>query len=212
VRELPEEIQQRVRRGELHAHAAMKYLLPVARANREDALRWAAAIAGKGLSTRQVGELYAGYRSRSPRTRELVLSDPQLYLRMHEECRRPPDAGPVAPVDQLLRDFDMLGSIARRALRRLCEGQVAGLARAEWDEVARCFEQARHDVERVGRQLGKERMDAGSGAANGDSRAASTGPGQAHDRPGAGDLAGRGTQGDRFAFDRSASAGSSIQD
>ncbi len=204
VRELPEAIQQRVRCGELHAHAAMRYLLPLARANSEDALRLTAAIAGKSLSTRQVGELYQGYRSRSAKTRELVLSDPQLYLRTREECRRPPDATPLAPVDQLLRDFDMLGSIARRALRRLCEGQVLGLAVLEWDEIGRCFDQARHDIERVGRRLNKERTDAGSGAADGDSRAAPTGPGQTDDRPGVGDLAGRGAQSDRLGLERGA--------
>jgi ParB/RepB/Spo0J family partition protein len=211
VRELPEEIQHRVRCGELHAHAAMRYLLPLARANAEDALRFAAAIAGKGLSTRQVGELYQGYRSRSAKTRELVLCDPQLYLRTREECRRTPDATPLAPADQLLRDFDMLGSIARRALRRLCEGQVSGLALTEWGEIGRCFDQARHDVERVGRQLNKERTDAGSGAADGDSRAAPTGPGQTDDRPGAGDLAGRGTQGDYLSLERGAAARAVLQ-
>lgn len=201
VRELPEEIQHRVRSGELHAHAAMRYLLPLARANGKDALRFAAAIAGKGLSTRQVGELYQGYRSRSAKTRELVLCDPQLYLRTREECRRPPDATPLASADQLLRDFDMLGSIARRALRRLCEGQVVGLAPTEWDEIGRCFDQARHEIERVGRQLDKERKDAGSGAADGDSRAAATGSGQTDDRQSTGDLAGRGAQGDLLGFE-----------
>ena len=211
VRELPEAIQQRVRCGELTAHAAMKYLLPVARANGEDALRFAAAIAGKKLSTRQVGELYNGYRSRSARTRALVLSDPQLYLRTREECRRAPDAAPLAPVDQLLRDFDMLGSIARRALRRLCEGPVPGLAPSEWDEITRCFEQARGDVERVGRQLSKEQTDAGSSAADGDSHATSTRPGQADDRQGIGNLAGRGAQGDRFDLEHGTAAGACFQ-
>ena len=211
VRELPEEIQQRVRGGELSAHAAMKYLLPVARANREDALRFAAAIAGKPLSTRQVGELYTGYRSRSAKTRELVLSDPLLFLRARGESQRTPDVTPLAPVDQLLRDFDMLGSIARRALRRLCEGQVLGLAPSEWDEVARCFDQARHDVERVGRKLSKERTDAGSSAADGDPRAAPARSGKTDDRPGAGDLAGCGTQGDRLGLDRSATCGAPLQ-
>jgi ParB/RepB/Spo0J family partition protein len=177
VGKLPEAIQQQVRCGALHAHAAMKYLLPLARANSEDALRFASAIAGKGLSTRQIGELYAGYRSRSSKTRELVLSDPQLYLRTREECHRPKDAVPESPPDLLLRDFDMLGSIARRALRRLCEGRVTGLAPAEWEEVGRCFEQAHHDVERVGRQLSKEKVDAGSGSADGDSGVASPRPG-----------------------------------
>jgi ParB/RepB/Spo0J family partition protein len=204
VRELPEEIQQRVRQGEIVADAAMKYLLPVSRGNREDASRLAAAIAGKGWSTRQVGELYQGYRSRSAKTRELVLYDPQLYLRTREECQRAPDATPLAPIDQLLRDFDMLGSIARRALRRLCEGQVLGLAASEWEEVGRCFDQARHEIGRVGRQLDKEKTDAGSGAADGDSRAAPTGSGQTDDRPGAGHLARCGAQGDRLGLERGA--------
>jgi ParB family chromosome partitioning protein len=211
VRELPEGIQQRVRQGEIVADAAMKYLLPVSRGNREDALRFAAAIAGKGWSTRQVGELYQGYRSRSSKTRKLVLGDPELYLRTREECRRTPDATPLAPIDQLLRDFDMLGSIARRVLRRLCEGQVLGLAATEWDEVGRCFDQARHEIERVGRQLNKERTDAGSGAADSDSRTAPAGSGQADDRPGAGHLARRGTQGDRLGHERGAAARTVLQ-
>jgi ParB family chromosome partitioning protein len=204
VRELPEEIQQRVRQGEIVADAAMKYLLPVSRGNRGDALRFAAVIAGKGLSTRQVGELYQGYRSRSAKTRELVLGDPQLYLRTRQECRRAPDATPLAPIDQLLRDLDMVGSIARRALRRLCEGQVLGLAASEWDEVGRCLDQARHEIERVGRQLDKERADAGSSAADGDSRVAPSGSGEADNRPSAGRLARRGTQGDRRGHERGA--------
>jgi ParB/RepB/Spo0J family partition protein len=211
VRKLPEQIQQQVRCGTLHAHAAMKYLLPLARANSEDALRFAAAVAGKGLSTRQVGELYAGYRSRSIKTRELVLSDPQLYLRTREEFQRPQNAAPESPVDLLLRDFDMLGSIARRALRRLCEGRVPGLAPSEWEEVGRCFEQARHDVERVGGQLSKEKTNAGPGAADGDSGAVSPRPGQADDRAGAGDLAGRGAQGDPLGVERGAGGGTDFQ-
>jgi ParB family chromosome partitioning protein len=211
VRELPDEIQQRVRQGEIVADAAMKYLLPVSRGNREDALRFATAIAGKGLSTRQVGELYQGYRSRSVKTRELVLGDPQLYLRTRQECRRAPDATPLAPIDQLLRDLDMLGSIARRALRRLCEGQVLGLAASEWDEVGRCFDQARHELGRVGRQLDKERADAGSGAADGDSRAVPPGSGQADDRAGAGGFARCGAQGDRLGLERGAAERALLQ-
>src|SRR2546425_5952651 len=39
VRELPELIQERVRRGEIVAHAAEKYLVPLARANQQACLR-----------------------------------------------------------------------------------------------------------------------------------------------------------------------------
>ncbi|MEN8185328.1 MAG: ParB N-terminal domain-containing protein, partial [Myxococcota bacterium] len=188
---LPEGIQRQVRQGEIAAHAAMKYLAPLARGNREDAVRFAAAIAGTKLSTRQVGQLYAGYRSGSTKTRALVLSDPLVFLRAREEARHADEVGPDDPAHELLRDLDMLGSLARRALRRLCEGQALGLAPSEWDEVERCFHQAHRDLERVARQLGKERAHAGSRAADGDSRAAPARPGQADDRPGAGDLPGR---------------------
>ena len=44
VGELPREIQEQVRRGEIAAHAAMRHLVPLARANTEEAVRLAAAI------------------------------------------------------------------------------------------------------------------------------------------------------------------------
>jgi ParB family chromosome partitioning protein len=58
VQELPPEIQERVRGGEIVAHAAMKYLVPLARANRGDALKLVAALAGRRASSRQLGALY----------------------------------------------------------------------------------------------------------------------------------------------------------
>jgi ParB family chromosome partitioning protein len=62
VEELPATIQEHVQRGELPAHAAMKHLVPLARANPEACERLVAAIAGKGLTNRQIGQLYAAWR------------------------------------------------------------------------------------------------------------------------------------------------------
>ncbi len=55
VRELPESVQELVRRGRVSSHAAMKHLVPMARANRADCERLAAAVADLGLSTRDIG-------------------------------------------------------------------------------------------------------------------------------------------------------------
>ena len=66
VEELPETIQEHVRRGELPAHAAMKHLVPLARANPAACERLVAAIAGKGLTNRQIGQLYAVWRDGLP--------------------------------------------------------------------------------------------------------------------------------------------------
>jgi hypothetical protein len=40
----------------------MKHLVPLARANPEACERLVAAIAGKGLTNRQIGQLYAAWR------------------------------------------------------------------------------------------------------------------------------------------------------
>jgi ParB/RepB/Spo0J family partition protein len=66
VEELPAAIQARVQRGELPAHAAMKYLVPLARANADACARLVAGIAGKGLTNREVGQLYAAWREGRP--------------------------------------------------------------------------------------------------------------------------------------------------
>lgn len=203
VRQLPEEIQQRVQRGQIAAYAAMKYLVPLARAKKADAEEFSTVIAGKQLATRQVGELYAGYRS--PRTRELVLTDPLLFLRAREAAHRPCKDESLTPVELVLRDFDQLGGIARRALRRLCEGTTARWVSAEWKAIERCFAQAQRDVGRVARQLGKERIRAGSKSTNGDSRVTSTGSRQTCDCAGPGRVAPRRGQGDCLGIDGGAS-------
>lgn len=201
VRQLPEEIQQRVQQGQVAAYAAMKYLVPLARAKKADALEFTAVIAGKQLVTRQIGELYVGYRS--PRTRELVLADPLLFLRAREAVRRPCEDESLTPGDQLLRDFDQLGGLARRALRRLCGGTLVGLVSAEWKAIEQCFTQAQRDVARVARQLIKERSHAGSESANGDSRAVSPGSRQASDLACGGGLAPHRDPGDCLGLSRS---------
>jgi len=61
---LPQAIQEQVRTGALSAHAAMKYLVPLARANSEAANQLAAAIAPLKPTSREVGALYQGWRGR----------------------------------------------------------------------------------------------------------------------------------------------------
>jgi len=73
-------IQESVRTGTLAAHAAMKYLVPLARANATAATRLAEAITPFKPTSREVGALYAGWQSGTARTRELILATPQVYL------------------------------------------------------------------------------------------------------------------------------------
>ena len=146
VEELPEEIQERVRRGDLCAHAAMKYLVPMARAKKADALRLVAALKGQRPSSRQVGALYGAWLSGNEKTRELLLADPCLFLRALAEARRTQTVE-KSPAEQLLSELGALGGISRRAGAKLKLGLARGLLPPEREEVHRCMCQAKADTE-----------------------------------------------------------------
>lgn len=158
VEDLPGELQERVRSGDLVAHAAMKYLVPMARANHGDALKLVAGFGGRRPSSRQIAALYGAWLHGGAKSRELLLADPWLFLKTQEELQRA-KAEPSA-VQQLLGDFGALGGISRRATRRLREGLARQLAEGERDEVRRCLAQAKADAEALFAVGGKELGDA----------------------------------------------------
>jgi len=146
VVELPPEIQEQVRRGEIVAHAAMKHLVPLARANREEAIRLAAAVGPHRPTSRQVGSLYAAYMGGDDTARAALLADPILFLRAQKAAARRPDAAEQGPAAVLLADLGALGGIARRGLRHLRDGLARQLAPPEREEVRRCLAQAKADA------------------------------------------------------------------
>ncbi len=158
VGELPGAIQEKVREGAISPHTAMKYLVPLARANNEESVKLAEAIARAKLSTREVGDLYAGWVQGNDQTRDLILSDPVLFLRARGAARREADSKP--PARLFLDDLEALGAISRRAVRRLREGLAARLSTSEIEEAGLAIEQAQADCEALQRRWGRERNDA----------------------------------------------------
>ena len=164
VGELPAAIQEHVQRGELPAHAAMKHLVPLARANPDACARLVAAIAGKGLTNREVGQLYAAWRDGLPAIRERVLTAPLLLLKARQAI------GPV-PDDEgrlLMDDLDMLAAVARRARRRLRQGAFRRLLPPERQEVTRLGAAAGDEMARLAERLREEEDHAGSSGAPSD--------------------------------------------
>jgi ParB/RepB/Spo0J family partition protein len=172
VLELPEQIQERVRRGEILPHAAMKYLLPLARANRGQCVQIAEAIAGKGVSSRQAAQLYAVWRDGSSQIRQRVAADPMLFLRAQNVLE-----APAADLTSLIRqDLDIITATARRARRRL--QQAAGrihLLPPEGEALQRDLGLVRRDLDRLEQQLTKEISDVERGDSSSDF--AACGPG-----------------------------------
>jgi ParB family chromosome partitioning protein len=119
VAELPEAVQELVRSGKLAAHAAMKHLVPLARAKTEECLQLAPALAGHGLSSRQVATLCAAWAAGTSESRQLLLADPMLVLRAEQQMQRPRE---LTPADRLLSDVAAIAAIARRARRLFLDG------------------------------------------------------------------------------------------
>jgi ParB family transcriptional regulator, chromosome partitioning protein len=193
VRALPDAVQHRVQDGQLVAHAAMKYLVPLARANAADCVRLVEAIAPHQLTTRQIGRLYQVYVTGPDATRELVLTDPLLVLRVAADTAdasvRPEASAPEA----LITDLHILGAVARRAHRRLQDG--GGLLPPERARAWRLFDQVQTDFHDLQRRCEKELRDARSGTAHGDFELTGQGPRDPPDCPGLADLPGGGPDG-----------------
>jgi ParB-like chromosome segregation protein Spo0J len=152
IQVLPATIQESVRAGTLAAHAAMKYLVPLARANAAAATQFADAITPLQPTSREVGALYAGWQSGTARTRELILATPQVYLQAQAT------QAPAAPsaMQRWLNDLGALAGIARRARRALEQGLLPQLLAAERLEVEQAVARSKAEVESLFERVDRE--------------------------------------------------------
>lgn len=121
VRVVPEVVQVAVRRGQVPAQAAMKSLVPLARAKRAHCERLIAALEGRSISVRQLATLYQGWRAGDPEQRERLVDHPWLYLRAKDEtagAEPPPEPTESARLEALIETLVSLARQAGRALRR----------------------------------------------------------------------------------------------
>ena len=142
VQELPDAVHEQVRSGRLAAHTAMKVLIPLARANTADCLRFLEALLKAKASTREAVVLQAGWLRGDAEGKTRILENPKLFLRAH-------NTNPAA----LQADLKALSAVARRALIRA--GDDAILASAP-----RAFRQAQADCQALFTRLEKEAVHA----------------------------------------------------
>ncbi len=150
VRELPRSVQELVREGRLGAHAAMKSMVPLARANPQDCEQLALAIAPLLLSSREVEELCKLWQRCDSALRSKLLEAPRLLLECQAELRR--EAPRVRPAEALLAELDQVAGGARRALK-LCPEIASECLDREREAITRCLAQARRDLGRLVEQL-----------------------------------------------------------
>ena len=153
VEALPESVQQQVRCGAIPSRAALRSLVPLARANAGHCEQLVAGIAGADLSVRAIERLYVGWREGDAAQRERLVAHPLLWLRAEQAQREaePPDATGATAVEATLQDIDVAGAICRRVRRRL----VRGLTPPPESQAlfARAWQQTRLAFEALGEQL-----------------------------------------------------------
>jgi ParB/RepB/Spo0J family partition protein len=204
VQVLPQSVQEHIRAGRIPAQAAIKYLVPLARARREDCEVLSQAIATHHFTSREVSNLYRAWREGSRDVRRRVLEDPELFLRAQRELEEEHPVE-VRAAERLLRDLELMGRLARRAERRWREG--CGLMEPkEREEVRLCLEQAREDLARLARRIDMQDARAEPERADGDPGASREGCRQTPDCADAEDLAPGGAEGDSVGVGRVASS------
>jgi ParB family chromosome partitioning protein len=156
VQQLPESIHEAVRAGRVVAHAAQKYLVPLARANREHAMKLSAAIGNLSLSSRQIGSLYVAYQQADDDGKELIVTRPELAVRAQQEVDAQHQKSHPDPAEQLEHDVHVLVGAARRVQRNLQEDLIKRLPSEQRQRLKLAIEQTAIDIRTIQATLNKE--------------------------------------------------------
>lgn len=119
VQQLPQSVQQLVRRGALGAHAAMRALVPLARANAEVAERLAAIAAREKLTSRELITLVDAWRQGTPRQRQHIEEHPLAVVRASRHVQSGTPQDEVHP--SVVHDLKCIEAVARRCARGLAD-------------------------------------------------------------------------------------------
>jgi ParB-like chromosome segregation protein Spo0J len=177
---LPECAQHAVRDGVLPAQAAMKYLVPLSRDKRLACERIVVNLGRETVTVREIGRLYASWRTGDAEQRARIEAHPRLFLRA-DDCVR---ADERSDTEQLLRDLQAISGLCMRGRRRVIDGQVE-LSR---HRLRRAFREAQRNFTTL-TELMTEEQDARPVHTHGDPTLVQGGPRSADDRAGAGPVA-----------------------
>lgn len=111
-------VQERVRAGTIPPHAAMKYLVPLARANRQHCELLIAGLGETHVSDRELGALYTAWKRADRAGKQRLVAEPLLFLRALASTAPVPDDDATS----LHKDLTTLAAIAWRAGRRARDG------------------------------------------------------------------------------------------
>ena len=160
---LPESVQALVRRGELCAYAAQKYLVPIARESCDECEALAKKLSSCGLSTRDIRRIYIAWRDGDSGQRQRIVEHPGIFAAAANELESQPvdytdlywapitSAQAIESDDQLSRALDELTAlsscICRGLARRDPQVQPNELLQAAWSRARTSVTTTAHYLE-----------------------------------------------------------------
>jgi hypothetical protein len=156
VRALPASVQDAVRAGRVGPQSAMKYLVPLARANAEQCAVLVERLGSARPTVRELGRLYAAWRAGDEPTRRRIVENPLLFLKVEEALA--PEPGEEAG---LLGEIEAVASACGRARRSMRQGAARRLPVARRPSLAEAWREATLAFGSLGQLLRAEGLDAG---------------------------------------------------
>ena len=132
-----------VRAGTVPPHAAMKYLVPLARANRGHCEQLVASLGDTRVSVRELGALYEAWRRADRAGKQRIVAEPLLCLRALFQAQ-PSDGDEPS---SLRKDLSTLAAITWRATRRVRAGELTTDHEYAWRTARDAFAALRSAVE-----------------------------------------------------------------
>lgn len=189
VEELPEWMSEEVSSGRLGAHGAANYLVPLTRVNAEDGRRLVERIRGLGLTSRQLGEIYVGYRGSNAPARRKIVEDPALFLKARAAARETRvEAGLDEKQARCVKNLELIGNVALGLLRSLPDALNYDTPETARGRIGRAWRACRERFDMLAKNaegLMREECDAGQRDTDGHFDAGGQGPQATRDRAGA---------------------------
>lgn len=195
VRVLPAAVQEAVQCGQLPAQAAMKYLVPLARAKRSDCEALIAHLHPGPTTVRQIQQLYEGWKKGDRELRAHLIAHPRLYLKSRQEAD-----GAIGSehherrAEKLIAALESLAAIGGRVRHQVRDGVLHQLTPKEYETLLAAWREVRlimASLERLidGPTSAREEAHARLGHPHGDLASEARGPWDTNHRPHGGRLA-----------------------
>jgi len=147
VESLPEAVLDVVHKGRIGAYAAMKYLLPLARANAKACEELALKLSCLELTSREIGLICAHYGTGMGAAAKRILEDPSNFLKALKQTKKGvQDPALSEAANRCLNNFLLIGRVSSglacslpKAINYDTEKETAAKLWGAWKRTKQCF-------------------------------------------------------------------------